>query len=288
MGISIIGAALLLASDPVDPDILPPVVPVAAAVTEPVSPAPGTAPVTPALSPLPTDVTDILVTARPPPPKEDPLQAVNALSFKAVEAVDTAVIGPVAHAYKRILPEPVRDGLHNFLLNLREPEVFLNFLLQHRIGKALSTLGRFTINSTMGAAGLFDIARRRPFRLRYRYNGFANTLGFYGVKSGPFLFLPIIGATSVRDLLGYSVDKLLLPVSVGKPFNRAAYTLPSGALSALDHRTATDADIRKMNEAPDPYAAMRAAYLKSRQDEIDALHDKPVGRTKVTPRRKNQ
>ncbi|MFX6258432.1 MlaA family lipoprotein, partial [Acinetobacter baumannii] len=88
-------------------------------------------------------------------------------------------------------PVPVRSGIRNFLYNLREPIVFVNFLLQHKAGKAAETLGRFVVNSTVGVGGLFDMAKRRPIHLPRRPNGFADTLGFYGVKPGPFLFLPL-------------------------------------------------------------------------------------------------
>src|SRR3546814_2571466 len=96
-------------------------------------------------------------------------------------------------------------------------------LLQFKIGKALETVGRFAINSTIGAAGVFDVAKKAPINLPYRSNGFANTLGFYGVEPGPYFFLPLVGPTTLRDMVGDGIDLLVLPVSVGKPFNQTAY-----------------------------------------------------------------
>jgi phospholipid-binding lipoprotein MlaA len=281
MSVAIVTATILLATAPVSADGMPQGTAVpqagpqssdAIATSPPKPPEPTLQATTPLAEP-----TDIVVTGRNGPPPGDPMEQVNEVSFAAVQAVDKAVIGPVAHAYETGVPGPVRSGVRNFLANLHEPETCLNFLLQHRIGKALETLGRFAINSTLGVAGLFDFAKRRPFNLKRRYNGFANTLGFYGVKPGPYFFLPLVGATTVRDLIGYSVDKLILPTSVGKPFNQSYYNIPTGVLSALDHRNATDADIQKIrNGDRNPYAAMREAYLARRTAEIEALHSKAV------------
>lgn len=221
--------------------------------------------------------TEIIITGR----KEsagDPLRAVNAESFAVTQKVDDAVIGPVARTYKNNVPSPIRRGIHNFLYNLREPIVFLNFLLQLKPGKAAETVGRFAINSTVGAVGVLDIAKRKPFRLPRRSNGFANTLGYYGVKNGPFLFLPLVGPTTVRDLLGGAIDRLILPVGIGKPFTSATYTIPAGILGALDHRSEFDQTLKDLHDnSPDPYAATRAFYINRRQAEIDHLHGRVEG-----------
>ena len=216
--------------------------------------------------------TDIIVTARPRPAPGDPLERVNVKSFEATQAVDKAVIGPLALAYEHTLPGPVRTGLRNFIYNLREPVVFLNYLVQIKPGKGAETFGRFAINSTIGGAGLFDVAKRHPFNLPRRPNGFADSLGFYGVKPGPFLFLPLIGPTTLRDLVGDGVDRLVLPLSVGAPFNRLAYTVPAGVIGALDRRAEFDEQLQKIRQSDHPYAARRDFYLRSRQAEIDRLH----------------
>lgn len=219
---------------------------------------------------------DIVVVGRKPL-AGDPLRSVNATAFKATDAVDKAFVGPVARQYKKTVPSPIRRGIHNFLYNLREPIVFVNFLLQLKPGKAVETVGRFAINSTIGAVGVLDIAKRRPFRLPRRSNGFANTLGYYGVKNGPFLFLPLVGPTTVRDLIGGGIDRLMLPVAVGKPFTSPTYTVPAGVLGALDHRSEFDDTLKDLHDnAADPYAASREFYLRRRQAEIDHLHGRNV------------
>lgn len=220
------------------------------------------------------DSNEIIVTARPRAPKSDPLQELNADAFGAIQNVDDAVVGPVARAYEKTLPSPVRSGLTNFLSNLGESVVFLNYLLQLKPGKAVETLGRFAINSTIGVAGLVDVAKKPPFNLPKRINGFANTLGYYGVEQGPFLFLPLIGPTTVRDMFGRFVDLSVLPFAVGKPFNQLTYTVPSGIITSLDIRAEQDEQLKELREANDPYTATRELYLKKRQAEIDALHGK--------------
>ena len=216
----------------------------------------------------------ITVTARGHPPKEDPVQAVNVVSYQAVQAVDKAVIGPIAHGYEKGVPHQVRKGLHNLLNNLDEPIVFVNFLLQLKPGKAVETLGRFTINSTLGVAGLIDVAKKKPFRLPRRSNGLADTLGYYGVGPGPYLFLPMIGSTTIRDMFGRVIDLSLVPALVGKPFNDPTFALAKGALSSLDERAQFDDDLEKLRTSHDPYAAQRAYYLQRRQAEIDVLRGK--------------
>ncbi|MEO1968314.1 MAG: VacJ family lipoprotein [Sphingomonadaceae bacterium] len=214
--------------------------------------------------------------------KIDPLRAVNIKTFKAAQKVDSVVIAPVAKGYQHDIPHPLRSGLHNFLENLHEPVVAVNFVLQHRVGKALGTVARFAINSTIGAAGLFDIAKRKPFNLPYRPNGFADTMGFYGVKPGAYMFLPIIGPTTVRDLAGYILDKAALPVAIGAPFSKPTYTVPTGIISALDKRVTFNDELEKIHKSASPYYAMRTYYLKQRREEIASLHTKSKHRDKPT------
>ncbi|MFN3475785.1 MAG: VacJ family lipoprotein [Blastomonas sp.] len=220
----------------------------------------------------PADDNAIVVTARPDSEPGDPMLQLNAQSYEVVQDVDEALVGPVAMAYKDAIPKPLRHGLRNFLRNLTEPIVALNFLLQLKPGKAAETVGRFAVNTTIGIGGLFDVAKRDPFNLPYRRNGFANTLGYYGVEPGAYLFLPLIGPTTVRDLVGGTIDGLLLPSVVGAPFNDIKFTLPAATLSALQGRIQIDEQLNALrNQSNDPYIDARDFYLKRRQAEIDAL-----------------
>lgn len=201
----------------------------------------------------------------------EPIEQLNVEGFKATQAVDKAVFGPVARAYGKSVPRPVRKGLRNFLTNLREPIVAANYLLQLKVGKTGETLGRFAINSTIGLAGLMDQAKRKPFNLPRRRNNFANTLGFYGVQPGPFFYLPVIGPTTLRDLFGNVVDQLGAPSVTVPPFDQGQYIAPVGVLTALDARNEYDEEVEATRASRDPYATAKKIYLDRRQAEIDAL-----------------
>jgi len=202
----------------------------------------------------------------------DPLETVNEKSYAAVQAADRMVVAPISLAYEKTVPSPLRDGIHNVLYNLREPVVIANFLLQHRIGKAGRSLARLAINSTIGVGGLFDFAKRKPFKIPFHRNGFANTLGFYGIKPGPYMYLPIVGSTTLRDLVGTVADRMFLSLAVGPPFTRPAYRIPVIVLGTMDDRLVNDVQIKQMREQANAYVATRNAYLTIRAEEIAALH----------------
>jgi len=219
-------------------------------------------------------VNEITVKGEYGPPKSDPLERVNEESYRLTQAVDRALVEPVADAYQHV-PEPMRDGLGNVVRNLGEPSNALNFLLQGKVGKAFETLGRLAINSTIGLGGLFDVAGKKA-GLPYRRNGFGNTMGFYGVGPGPYLFMPVTGPTSARDIIGLTLDQALLPFVVGKPFNRPTYTIPYFIVNSLDQRVAFDAEIAAIQASDDPYRMRRETYLAMRRRDIAALKGESV------------
>ena len=245
--------------------------------TDPASSAPPESP-----APAPAGgQKEIVVTGRRASP-DDPLEELNSASFEVVQKVDKAIVAPLAFAYEDVMPRPIRKGLRNFLHNLGEPVVFLNYMLQLKPGKAAETLGRFVINTTIGAAGLVDVAKRKPFNLPRRRNGFANTLGYYGVKPGPYFYLPLIGPTTLRDFIGNRLDLLVLPIGIGNQFSRPEYALPVAALSELNTRIEFDDELRQIRATRDPYVAARSYYLRRRQAEIDALHGRGDGTVPIT------
>lgn len=211
--------------------------------------------------------------AGPRPTAADPMAKVNAEMFGAVQVVDGAIIGPVALGYKSTVPAPVRSGFRNFLRNIDEPVVFLSFLLEGKPGKAFETAGRFAINSTIGIAGFADVAKTKPFKLPFRPNGLADVLGFYGVGPGPYFFLPLVGPTTLRDAIGGLGDVAVWPRPVGAPFNKMAYTLPTGLIDAIDYRAEFEDKLQRLRASgKHPYVARREFYLWMRQAEIDELH----------------
>jgi phospholipid-binding lipoprotein MlaA len=232
--------------------------------------------VTTILAPL-EDQRAVTVSART---RGDPLEGFNRAMFKGHEKFDSAVLRPVAMGYKHAVPKPLRSGIRNFLSNLTEPIVFLNDLLQLKPGKAIKTFGRFVFNSTLGLGGVLDIAKLPGLKLPHRPNGFGDTLGYYGVKPGPYLFLPFVGPTDLRDLLGGQADGLVLPLAVGHPFDQLKYQIPKAVVSGLDQRAEADQDLQALfGSAVDPYATLRSVYLQDRAGEIEALK----GRKAKTP-----
>jgi phospholipid-binding lipoprotein MlaA len=280
------GFALLTTSPP----LLSAALAMAAPVPPPVpAPAPAVVPIVWSLAPQDAappapppaegegeeEITEITVEGEYGPPKSDPMERVNEESYRLTQAVDQAVVEPIAYAYRDGLPEPIRDGLGNVVRNLGEPSNALNFLLQGKVGKAFGSLGRLAINSTIGLGGLFDVAGKRKI-VPYRRNGFANTLGYYGVGPGPYLYLPVTGATSVRDLAGSTIDQLLLPFAVGKPFNRPAYAATYFVVNGLDQRLNFDEEIAAIRSTDDPYFLRRQTYLAQRRRDIAALKGEPI------------
>jgi len=202
----------------------------------------------------------------------DPLEQINATTFQLSQSVDRAFVAPVADIYQEVLPGPLRSGLRNFLRNLLEPVNFINGMLQLKPGLAFEALGRFALNSTLGLGGLLDVAKREPFGMEFRRNGFSNTLGYYGVDDGAFLVLPLVGATTVRDLIGSTLDQAIVPFAVGAPLNTLYYGIPAYTVNSLEFRVEFDDRYTQISSSDDPYAAMRASYLCEREADIAELH----------------
>lgn len=226
----------------------------------------------------------------------DPLEGFNRAMFKVNRVFDKALYRPAAMGYKHAVPKPLRSGLRNFFGNLSEPVAFINYLLQLRFGKAARTFARFTINSTWGIGGIFDLAKTHNFKLPHQNNSFGDTLAWYGVKPGPYVFLPLIGPSTLRDLLGGPVDDIMVPLvvfpmvlgdttrtyqglhrvhttTVSTVFSDWRYMLISGAVPGLDLRVESDEELKALMEGSvDPYASMRSAWLQNRAAETADMH----------------
>ncbi len=202
----------------------------------------------------------------------DPLETFNRSTYDFSMTVDKAILRPVALGYRHVVPIPARDGLRNVLSNLGEPLVFVNDLLQLKIGRAGKTLGRFVINSTFGLAGLFDNAKRKPFYLPHHNNSLGDTLGYYGVGPGPYLYLPILGPTTLRDAVAGQLQGMLLPNISRTPFGLREYQISTGVVGGLDQRAQADGDLRAITaDSVDPYATLRSVVLQDRAGEIEGL-----------------
>ena len=136
--------------------------------------------------------------------KADPLEGLNRATYRFNDAVDEAVFKPVAKGYQAVTPTFFRAGVTNLFTNIGDVATALNNLLQGKAGDAASDTGRFLINSTLGVLGLFDVAT--PMGLEKHNEDFGQTLGVWGVNSGPFLMLPLMGPSTLRDAAGRPVD----------------------------------------------------------------------------------
>lgn len=201
-------------------------------------------------------------------PAADPLEGFNRISFAVSMAIDKAVLRPLALGFQQVAPKPARDGLRNVLANLGEPVTFVNDILQLKPKRAVRTLGRFLLNTLFGLGGLFDIAKDKKFNLPRRSNSFSNTLAFYGMKAGPYIYIPILGPTTLRD----QVDRVqgMLPW-VDRALRDGRGTA-SAVLVGLDQRADADRDLEiLLGDAVDPYATFRETWLQQRQGQIDQL-----------------
>ena len=190
--------------------------------------------------------------------KVDPAEKINRVGYAIHEFFDRHLIRPVALGYQAVVPSPLRDGIRHFMDNLGEPSVAANDVLQGRFKKARTATLRFATNSTFGVLGFFDMAT--PAGLPRHDNGFDLTLGRAGVKPGPYLFIPLIGPTTVRDAVGGGVNILLDPLHG---------ILAKELVNGVDLRARADSQLTAVkSDATDPYATLRSVYLQNQRSRI--------------------
>lgn len=201
----------------------------------------------------------------------DPYEELNRDIFSANQAVDGAVIRPVADVYRAVAPTPVRRGVTNFFGNLREPWSFVNNVLQGSPDRALRNLGRFVVNSTVGIGGLIDVAS--AIGIERAPEDFGQTLAVWGVGDGGYRVLPLFGPTTARGLVGTVVDLLANPMTL---FLDRELNFSTGQLWALRagdivnaRANATEGGVDAFLESSaDPYAAARAGFFERREADI--------------------
>ncbi|MDQ2861794.1 MAG: VacJ family lipoprotein [Pseudomonadota bacterium] len=198
----------------------------------------------------------------------DPWERLNRRGYAINRFLDKILIRPVAMLYRALTPGPIGKGLHNVVTNLGEPLVFINDVLQLRLRRAASTTVRFAFNSTLGLAGLIDVVAHEG--IPHHDSTFGDTLGRYGVGPGPYLFIPVIGPSTVRDLLGVGVDTTIDPVHFVNYRYRTEISTSAAVVSGLDTRAGADDELKALlSDAADPYATLRSVYMQYRQSEID-------------------
>jgi phospholipid-binding lipoprotein MlaA len=199
----------------------------------------------------------------------DPLEPLNRKTFAFNQAVDRALIKPIAKGYRSALPLGVRDGLRHFLDNLNEPIVFINALLQGRVRDSGDTLARFLVNSTAGIAGFRDVASHN--HLPRKIGDFGQTFWAWGMPEGPYLIVPVLGPTNPRDGIGSGVDAYIDPFRyLAKSDNFSTYVTGGRAvLDGIDKRSRSiDALDEMEKEAIDYYASFRSLFRQHRAAEL--------------------
>jgi phospholipid-binding lipoprotein MlaA len=207
----------------------------------------------------------------------DPFEGTNRAVFAFNDAVDDTLIHPIAKSYRAAVPTPARTGVRNFLRNLKSPVILANQLLQGDIKGAGDVVLRAVVNSTVGVGGLFDVAETGG--LKYEQEDFGQTLAVWGVGHGPYLVVPVLGPSSVRDYAGYFVDGYADPLRwyLHNTDEEGWYYAKMGA-DYLDLRESL-VDVLADLEASsiDYYAAVRSTYYQRRdalaRDNVAAMAD---------------
>jgi len=194
----------------------------------------------------------------------DPLEGYNRTMYSINDVLDRAIIKPAAQGYDAVLPDPIQMGVSNFFSNLNEITVIINGLLQLKFGQAFDSMGRFGLNSTVGFAGIFDVAGHAGNE--GHNEDFGQTLGAWGVGPGAYVVLPFFGPRTVRDTFGLVADTYTNPVTyIDDTGTRNALI----ALNIVDSRANLLGVKKVLDEAAlDEYSYVRDAYLQRRENLI--------------------
>lgn len=208
----------------------------------------------------------------------DPIESVNRGIFKFNDAVDTAVLKPVAKGYRAGVPKPARVGVRNFLRNIKTPTQVGNDLLQGNVTAAGDDVTRFFANTLFGLGGLIDVAGSEG--VTYKEEDFGQTLGTWGVGNGAYLVLPLFGPSTVRDTTGMIVDTYSDPLNRWlSNTDREGWFYSRIAIASIDKRESlldVLADLKK--NSIDYYAATKSAYIQNRASLVNdngAMADMP-------------
>ena len=194
----------------------------------------------------------------------DPLERMNRATHKFNDAVDRGVLKPVAKGYLKYVPEPVRNGIDNVLENLAFPTTIVNDLLQLKLKDSLVDLGRFAVNTTLGIGGIFDPAS--SIGMPRNDEDFGQTLGRWGVPSGPYLVLPLLGPSTMRDAPSIVADGYTDIRTQAHLNDTEQWSL--GVLSIVHRRSELLPFDPSFDSAYDRYAFIRNAWLQRREYQV--------------------
>ncbi len=210
----------------------------------------------------------------------DPWEGANRDLYAVHDSIDRAVLEPVAKGYRAVTNRPIRTGVSNFLRNLRSPVVFANDVLQGEPRRAGATVARFGVNTTVGLLGVLDPAE--SLGLERHDEDFGQTLAVWGVPSGPYVFVPLLGPTTVRDGLGGIVDIAFQPLTWAEFEGDDAVRATRIGLTAVSVREELIEPIEDTRASSlDPYITYKVTYGALRASAIrngaPAPDEQPTG-----------
>jgi phospholipid-binding lipoprotein MlaA len=215
----------------------------------------------------------------------DPWERLNRFTYRFNSRFDEAVFLRVANAYRRV-PSPLRSGVHNFFGNLSEIDSVINYTLQWRLKRGARSLGRFVINSTVGIGGLIDVAAK--LKLAPAPTGLSMTLATWGMHPGPYLVIPLLGPSTLRDGLGFLGDfGALYAIDVAKLY-RGDVSWGLDVIHGVDERS--NVDFRYYSTgSPFEYENVRFLYVRKRLIEDEGLRTKELKQgAKSTTQQENE
>lgn len=235
----------------------------------------------PLLPSLPTEIPAMANIPTPPPAPNgkipadismadspsDPLEPINRLIFGLNEGVDFLILRPVNTVYRTLVPQPVRKGVANVVYNLASPVIFANDVLQGEGKRAGNTASRFLINTTVGVGGLVDVAAKQG--IPRHSEDFGQTLAVWGIGSGPYIVLPLIGPSTLRDTAAMVVDGTIDPMTWALMHEKTSVRLiPTATQVIVYHDEYLDDAQNLRRSSADFYASVRDIYAQRRQSEI--------------------
>ncbi len=195
--------------------------------------------------------------------ESDPWEPMNRFVFDANTTIDKVTTKPLSKGYRKVVPGPVRKGVSNFFQNLATPRSAINNLLQGKPGRALSEFGRFLFNSTLGVAGLFDVAAAGG--MEEYSEDFGQTAAVWGIPDGPFVVLPFLGPKTLRDAILFPVDIVVDPLY---QYENSSVRDKLYAVRLIDQRYRLLAAEKFLEDSKDSYVTTRESYLQNREYEV--------------------
>ncbi|MCS5585970.1 MAG: VacJ family lipoprotein [Gammaproteobacteria bacterium] len=195
---------------------------------------------------------------------EDPFEDVNRITHEFNEMFDNNIFEPVSRAYLNYIPDFAQQRVSDFFDNLRDISTLGNQILQFKPAESVTTFGRVLVNSTFGLGGLFDVAS--DVSLTTENEDFGQTMAVWGVDQGPYVTLPLLGPSTIRDGFGIYVDTNS-PTNIISKMGDAGFVSAS-AMNAIDQRVELLPVTDTFDRSDDPYIAIRSSYLQKRKFDI--------------------